>query len=200
MATAEQLSRYRTQTSALITLAHRDLTQFWRSLNVAGNPLTVRDALLAFFPELVQVYGDVAALLGADFYDELRNAPPSSARFNAALASPADTGQAVAAARWGLGPLFSNTPDTGQALTNLLGSAQRLVMQPARTSIFDSARTDPFKTGFARVTVGATCEWCTMLASRGFAYRSDESAGAFNDWHDDCDCMIVPGRGWADLP
>ena len=46
---------------------------------------------------------------------------------------------------------------------------------------------------FARVPTGReTCTYCMMLASRGFVYRSAESAGHAD--HRGCNCMIVPGR------
>lgn len=45
---------------------------------------------------------------------------------------------------------------------------------------------------FARVPTGIeTCTYCLMLASRGFAYHSRESAGHAD--HRGCNCMIVPG-------
>jgi hypothetical protein len=39
-----------------------------------------------------------------------------------------------------------------------------------------------------------------MIASRGFVYATAESAGQSNQWHDECNCLIVPGRGEADYP
>ena len=46
---------------------------------------------------------------------------------------------------------------------------------------------------YARVPTGAeTCTYCMMLASRGFVYRSAESAGHAD--HRGCNCMIVAGR------
>lgn len=45
---------------------------------------------------------------------------------------------------------------------------------------------------YARVPTGAeTCTYCMMLASRGFAYRSEESAGHADHRH--CNCLIVAG-------
>jgi DNA-binding ferritin-like protein (Dps family) len=45
---------------------------------------------------------------------------------------------------------------------------------------------------YARVPVGrTTCAFCTMLASRGFVYRSKDTAGEFKKFHSHCDCMIV---------
>lgn len=47
---------------------------------------------------------------------------------------------------------------------------------------------------FARVPMGpTTCPFCLMLASRGFVYLSEESAGEFDRFHRHCDCRIVPG-------
>lgn len=48
---------------------------------------------------------------------------------------------------------------------------------------------------FARVPMGFhTCDFCMMLASRGFVYWSRETAGEFSHYHSDCRCKVVPGR------
>lgn len=53
---------------------------------------------------------------------------------------------------------------------------------------------------FARVPMGPTnCDLCIMLASRGFVYLSEESAGEFDQYHPHCDCRIVPSYGDAIL-
>lgn len=200
MATAAQLAQFRQRKNSLVELARRDLVDFWSSLNLSGDPARVRDALLDFFPDLVTAYGDAGALLAADFYDELRNVSPSAARFRAVLASPPHTAQARASARWGVGPLFAEEPDAALALENLAGAAQRLVLQAARDTIVGASRKDPVRTGFARIPSGPTCAFCTMLASRGFVYGSEASAGKYNDWHDKCNCDVVPGRGPQDYP
>lgn len=58
----------------------------------------------------------------------------------------------------------------------------------------DLAMKDPAKPRFARVPTGAeTCQFCIMLASRGFVYHTKKSAGALDHWHPNCDCRIVPG-------
>lgn len=176
------MSEFRQANQALVTLAQRDLTDFWSALNLSGDPARVRDELLKFFPDLLQAYGDTAAVLGADWYDLLRDAPPSAASFAAVLAAPAPAEQAQESARWAVGPLFAENPDT--ALSQLLGVTQRLVMQPGRDSIWDSAAMDPVRTGIARVPSGVTtCKFCVMLASRGPIYQSQVNA------------EIVVGRG-----
>ena len=50
---------------------------------------------------------------------------------------------------------------------------------------------------YARVPSGReTCAFCFILASRGFCYDSEFSAGGKgNYYHPHCDCIIVPGFG-----
>lgn len=182
MATAAQVAEYREANRALVTLAQRDLQQFWSALDMSGDPVRIRNLLLDVFPDLVTSYGDTAAVLGADWYDLLRNVPASAGAFRAVTARPAPTEQAQKAARWGIGPLFVEDPTT--ALAQLRGSLQRLVMQPGRDAVWDSAALDPVRTGVARVPSGTdTCSFCVMLASRGPIYQSQVNA------------EIVVGRG-----
>lgn len=161
----------------------------------------MKAALLEFFPELLTTYGDVAALLGADWYDLLRDVPPSAASFRAVMSRPVGSEQAQGAARYALGPLFADEPEPSAVLARLAGSTQRLVLKPGRDTFFDAGTADPVSRAFARVPSGpTTCKWCVMLASRGFVYYSEESAGQGNQWHDDCDCVPVSGRDRNDLP
>ena len=201
MATAAQVRQYREATQSLVLLAQRDLSEFWSSLNTQGDPYRVKDALLGFVPERLTTYGDVEALLGADWYDSLRDAPPSAASFRAVLARPVDVAQAEGTARYALGPLFSNEPDPMAVLARLSGSAQRLVLKPGRDTFWNAGAKDPVSRAFARVPSGpTTCRWCVMLASRGFVYYSEESAGQGNEWHDNCDCAPISGLNQDDLP
>lgn len=202
VATAQQVSQFRLANQSLVALALRDLEVFWSALDVDGSPILVRDALLDFFPELLSVYGDTAAVLGADYYDILRDVPPSASSFAALLADPTDPEVAKADARWALGPLFKSEPDPVQAFKDLTGVTQRLVLQPGRDTISNSVYRDPVRTGYARIPTGpTTCKWCVMLASRGAVYGSAASAGAEgNRYHGDCDCVPTPVRSKADFP
>lgn len=135
----------------------------------------MRNALLAFFPELVTTYGDVSALLAADFYDMLRDVPPSAASFRAAFAAPVDAATAEGSVRWAVSPLFDL--DEPLFVSNILGATQRLVSERGRGTIFGNAYADPIRTGVARVPQGlSTCKFCIMVASRGAVYQSEVSA------------------------
>lgn len=200
MATAAQVNAFRSNTAALVTLARRDLEAFWRSLDLS-DALAVKVMLQEFLPDLVQTYGSTAALLAADYYDELRDLPPSAGRFRAVMAEPVPVGQAQAVARWGVTPLFSAEPNATEALGHISGAVQRLVMQPARDTVIESARSDPSITGVARVPSGSeTCAFCLMLASRGAVYGSKAAAGDMNKYHSLCDCVPTPIRSRDDFP
>jgi hypothetical protein len=201
MATLEQVNAFRLNTSALVTLAQKDLADFWRSLDTTDAAFA-RIMLAEFYPDLVQTYGSTAALLAADYYDELRDLPPSVKRFNAVMDEPVDVEQAQSVSRWALGPIFSVNPDPLAALTLITDATQRLVLQPARNTVVNSTFRDPVRTGFARVPSGATtCAFCLMTASRGAVYSSKQAAGyGMNKFHTKCDCAVVPMRSEADVP
>lgn len=196
------MREFRLANQSLVLLAQRNLEDFWASLNTLGDPFAVKTALLEFFPELITAYGDAAALLGADWYDELRNVPPSASSFRALMASPPPGEQSIGAARWALGPLFAEEPDPMGSLERLAGSTQRLVLKAGRDTVWESARSDPVRTGVARVPSGPkTCKFCIMLASRGAVYGTELAAGGEgNTYHDDCDCVPTTIRTRNDYP
>lgn len=177
MATAAQVAEHRAANQSLSEMAQRELTEFFQSLNVFGDPYAVKAALLEFVPELVQAYGDAAAVLAADYYDMLRDVPPSASSFRALLAEPISLDQVVGTTKWAIDPLFDAEPNPSGVLDLLTGSVQRLVLQAGRDTVMESAWADNVTTGVARVPRGLnTCDFCIMLASRGPVYRSEVSA------------------------
>lgn len=70
-------------------------------------------------------------------------------------------------------------------LHDMLENAARLQTQQNMSS-------DPRTPQYARLPRGlVTCAFCTMLAGRGFAYWTQESAGGLSGYHTHCDCQIV---------
>lgn len=66
-------------------------------------------------------------------------------------------------------------------------------------TVYRAGQGDPRRVRYARVTApGSTCKFCLMLASRGFEYRSNISAGGQDPdhYHANCRCMVVPN--WSD--
>lgn len=93
-----------------------------------------------------------------------------------------------------LWPPLDNVDDAQQFIADMISSAGRLTMQR-------NIRTDPTKPKWARVCSGAKpCAFCVMLASRGFAYNSWETAqfgASFHDGH--CHCSVAPSWGKDDM-
>lgn len=68
--------------------------------------------------------------------------------------------------------------------------------------MFANGRRDPRKPKFARVPTGdETCDFCLMLASRGFVYSSKMSAGGvkLDHYHSGCNCRVVAGWDGDDV-
>ena len=89
---------------------------------------------------------------------------------------------------WDLLPDITNVDTAQQLVADMIHSAARLTTQR-------NMRLDPTSPRWARVPRGETCEFCLMLASRGFAYTSEKTAGREMQYHSDCDCRIVPSWG-----
>ena len=89
-----------------------------------------------------------------------------------------------------LWPDLSNVDDAQQFIADMIHTAGRLTMQR-------NIAIDPTRPKWARVCGSAKpCAFCVMLASRGFAYNSQETADfgpGFHDGH--CHCSVVPSWG-----
>lgn len=175
-------------------MAKEDLAGLIAGLDLT-RPEVVRDALLEVVPVLVREYGDVAAVAAAEWYEETR-AVQVSGRFTAVPAAAVDSAQVEATVRWAAGGLF--TDDTADVLARLEGAVQRYITYSARETVRRNVKSDPSRPRYARVPSGpSTCAFCGMLASRGFVYHTERSAGDLgrgvgDDFHDDCDCQVVP--------
>ena len=197
--TASELDAYTSQVAAQQDAAYSfvqgALLSYW---NMNGGTLTWDD-MEAFAEQVFQTcteqFGGQAASVACDAYDATmerlgigaRPAQPVQA------ATPASAAGAVSSARKASGGDFARFADA------LSTKAHGAVGRAANTTTIRNAERD-YRKGvrYARVPTGKeTCGFCLMLASRGFDYKSRESAGctwgAFNRFHDRCDCRVVAG-------
>lgn len=195
MPTRADVERYAQANRDIRTLALADLAALYATLEALSADET-RDALLAVVPILVASYGESAAAVAADFYDDMRDAAEVKGRFTATLADPVDLETIASRVRWSVGPLYSGSPDRPATLGRLEQHVDELSLRPGRDTIALSTGRDPAKPRWARVPVGKTCAFCLMTASRGAVYRSEDSAG--RKYHGDCDCTATPI--WAGQP
>lgn len=187
MVSAAEVARFKTANAGIVALMRRDLVAFWGRLNL-NRPEAVRDALLEFLPTLTDTYGDMAATIAADWYDDLREAVNLPGRaFRAAPADLVPEHVVQARARFGAQHLWS--PDPSQTLTFLNSAMTSYVMQPGHATIVQASVQDPRASGWARVVRPDGCPFCRLLAQRGAVYK--ESTADFAS-HDDCNCASVP--------
>lgn len=191
------LERFRLANSALSAAVRAVLESFFLSLDLE-KPDVARDALLEFLPVLTAQYGDVAATMAADWYEETRAASGAAGRFRAVTAAGAPTEAVEAKVRYLAGHLW--TPEPAEMLGGLLVAADKYVKQPGRDTVAYNAKRENVR--WARVPTGAkTCSWCLVLASRDAVYSSKRSAGGDgHKFHGDCDCVATRIAKPSDYP
>lgn len=182
-ADAEVLRQAQRGIRALIV---RDLTAFFGSLNLS-RPESARDALLEFVPLLVAQYGESAAAVAADWYDEVRAAAGVPGRFRAEMADSPYQSATDGMVRRAAGALFTDSPT--DALVTLTASAGKYALAAGRQTIVTSTHRDPRTSGWQRVTRAGACRFCRMLAGRGDVYK--ESTAHFAS-HGSCNCAAAP--------
>ena len=197
MTTRRDLNELSALGSRAVELARAELEAFFYGLDLT-KPELARDALLEFMPMLAQEYGDVAATAAAEWYEATRAAQVGGS-YAAVLGDAVPDAQVQGSVRYAAGHLFGDNP--AETLALLSGALQRFVLTGARSTIGANAGRDRARPTFARVPTGAkTCAWCELLASRGFVYLTKETAGIISDdYHDDCDCMIVSSFDKANI-
>lgn len=188
------LAEKRAAFDSVATLAQRDLVELWRGLDLQGDPGVVTNALLAEVPSITTTYGDIAADIAVDFYDEIRSAARIRSRFGATPARVAPADRVSAFVRHAVTPMWSATPDPTTTLQNLSGGITRLSLNPGRETTIAAAERDPAKPRLVRVAEPRACSFCLMLVSRGAVYDFRFPA------HDHCRCDAVQIYDGDSLP
>ena len=192
MPSRSDVDRLRSANADIVRLATSRLSEVMGGLDLT-RPERARDALLVAVPAITSAFGEVSATVAADWYDDLRASAPRSGRvpsFSATLAEPVGAEVVAASVRFAAGRLFTDTPAAAGDV--LAGAVQRHVLAPGRATVSQSVARDPWRARWARVPSGRACAFCTMLASRGPIYASEESAGGMGDYHDHCGCTATP--------
>lgn len=164
----------------LARLATGDLAALWRQVS---NAVEARIALQDVLPALVNAYGQAAAAVAADWYDEAREAAAVSGAFRALPAS-IENSATDALALWATST--GTDMDSIQSLVN--GGLQRRIANWGRETVMGSSLADPASDGWQRTGVGS-CDFYNMLISRGAVFT--ESTADFGA-HDDYMCQATP--------
>ena len=158
----------------------------WTPENIAECRELVLQALATVMP----TYTDMAAQASADFYDAARELVVGE-KMGAQAISDFDMRKTEGAVRGFV--RFVLRDDVQTFNDQVLQRIDYEMKRSANMSVVENGRRDPKKVRYARVPTGAeTCDFCLMLASRGFVYQSEGTAGAGHT-HYACDCRCVPG-------
>jgi len=180
------LDRFRATNARIVDLAGNQLDDFWASLDLT-KPEVCRNEIIAFLTDLIGSQGDVAAVVAADWYEDLREQAGVSGRFVPSLAATVSADRIESTVRFGAQHLFTDHPE--QTLAFLANKTSKYVLQPGRDTIAAAAYRDPAASGWKRVARPGSCKFCRMLEGRGGVYK--EATAHFAS-HGDCHCAAVP--------
>lgn len=170
----------------IVKLAVRDLRKFWSFVDLS-KPERARNALLEYVPMLVDRYGEMAATVAADWYDDLRLEADVPGLFSADMADTVSAERAASRTRYAASHLFTENPEVTLALLD--GAVQKYVLEPSRGTIIRNVSRDPRATGWSRHARADGCDFCRFLAQRGAVYMKSTVQFAS---HDDCNCTSAP--------
>ena len=186
MVSRADAERLRLAQVGIRTLVERDLEAFWGSLNL-GRPKVARDALLEFVPLLVSQYGESAASMAADWYDDLRASEGVRGSFRSEAFAPDETAAMTATVRRTADALFTDAPEG--MLTAVTAKAGKYVLNASRMTVARSTHRDPAAAGWQRITRPDACKFCVMLHGRGAVYKRET---VFFASHGGCNCAAAP--------
>ncbi len=178
---------HRRDLRALTRQATSDLSKLWR---IAGPVSASRGRLTVGLLALSEAYGPAAATLGADYYDEARDASRARGRYRAAPSAGIAPEALEVLAGVAVGPLFGADPDPLAALTLAAGGLQRHIANEDRETVLQSSIEDPQARGWVRVG-GGGCNWCQRYLDGEVHYADGYDFPA----HDHCNCTAQPVFG-----
>lgn len=169
--------------------ARSQLVDALSRIDYTADVASIREAVIAIMQQACGASSTLSARLAADFYDGLRERFGIDDGFTAEV-----DGQREPEATEGAVRAFAQDLVDDKPVEQFIGKcAARIDYETRRAAnecVAYNARHDPRKPKWARIPTGAeTCEFCIMLASRGFAYHSEETA---SHAHANCDCRVVP--------
>ena len=181
MATRQLLDQHRRDLDELVRIAHNDLALYFRQFDTIE---AARTALMDVLPQLIAIYGSAAVALGADWYDEVREAAGARGRFRAIPGDLHDAGSAYSLAGWAA----TEARDVSTMKDLVAGGVQKRIADMDRHSVRRSAVADPSSAGWKRIGAGS-CEFCQMLIGRDQLYS--EATADFAS-HTNCKCQAYP--------
>lgn len=170
----------------------RDVIKLWPALDKARLRETFPGWLRAMTLLITNYHGQSSAAAGR-FYQQVRSealGSPTPADLIKLAPAPDPEWMAKALGFSGPGMLTKDAAAPNTALSTTLGTSARIALDGGRTTVLETVKKDRAAVGWYRVTDGAPCAFCAMLASRGVAYRSEKTSSF--EAHNDCGCSSAP--------
>lgn len=178
---------------AVIAEAKRELGKAWRETE-GMDPARRRDALIELTQAIIHKYGMGDSEAAATWYEVVRARWfDDSFEVQPWEADPNDDQRLREAIRAKANMLFPEDAgyDPEGFLTYLNGLVDRNVHAHGQLTVAHNVKRDHRGVRYARVPSGGeTCQFCFMLCSRGYVYRSADS-GSFHA-HANDKCELVP--------
>lgn len=191
MITQSLLSQYRREVESASNDARNYLTamcEAYLQVNPNATVADMRNFAISTIQDGLYMYGDQAKVIANDFFDTLAQQEGSKA--TAEMFDSTDPDMIEAKVRYYAGALAEG--DTSKFIKDVSDLTGFYVKREAFCNMAKNC--DRLRVRYARVPSGReTCAFCFMLASRGFVYWTEESAGESHQYHSHCDCIIVPG-------
>ena len=184
------IENYARALNTISSTARESLTNALLQINYNADFADIRNAVAAVMQTACGASTDLSARLAAEFYDGLRLQFGIDDGYQAEADSMRDPEATDVAVRSFMQTLADNPGNVQTFIGQCLGRLDAETQKAANQCVYSNAERDPKKPRYARVPSGAeTCQFCIMLASRGFAYHSQELA---SHAHANCDCVVVP--------
>lgn len=153
-------------------------------------PQQFRNSLIVQTNLVVSQYGDVAASMAAEWYDDMRLSEGVRGSFRALpQPSPYDADAVEGMVRRAVAPMFDEVPDVTAVMRTVAQNAGKYVLGASRETVRKNSFIDPKGVGFQRIARPGACDFCIMLVGRGAVYKKET---AFFASHGDCNCAAVP--------
>lgn len=169
-----------------------------------SDPADLTERLTTIVAALVDRFGRGVAALAADQFETMRKKANVTSPFTVPTVGMPPTAKIRSGVDWAVQDLAPDSLDAQveAARTKVVGVAQKDAADVGRNQMLEAIEADKEARGWARVTKPGACFFCTMLATRGAVYQSEDTAGLEKNakfvgagefkFHDHCRCTVQP--------
>ena len=187
---AAELNRYRAALHEIGREASDYVRESIEALGEGAGVTAAREAAIAAIQDTVGIHGEMAQALASQLFDEVCQAEGLSVLDFELMDDLIDFGMLEEKVRY-----FAKALVDGNG-GKFADDCSTLADFYVRRCNYESMVRNCYRSRvrYARVPTGIeTCDFCMMLASRGFVYHNRDTAE--HEVHMHCDCVAVPGVG-----